>query len=576
MVRERDGPARTETTAENHMASDDAAHDQPFLRPTSQTADTDKLAGVCVWLIGSIPEGTSAPDADRLRRFVRVLVGDLLEAGATVVHGSHPTIVPELNTVVRETRSTSRGQVKLVRSAQFENPPRVDPGIGVEETKKLASEDESLALMRSVLAAQADMAVALGGRWWNAAARTGMAGQAPTAGVPIEIELAFDRKLPTFVVGAFGGAAAGVVTNAPATLRRLNNGWSVEENRGAAIDGDIDLLASRIARQMAVLAAQRREALSKAGKRILALDGGGIRGVFTAAVLEAWEQRSGVSVAKKFDLITGTSTGGLLALGLGLGISPKEMVAFYVNHGPEIFPMMSFGDRVEASIRSALLEKFEAKTLETKLGVAFKGVTRTLAESPVRLAITSYNLDANVPVVYRTGHTSTTSCHDHLRAVVVGRATSAAPTYFKPAVVEDDLVEYEAIDGGMWANCPALVGLCEGIGHLGWPLESMRVLSVGTTCNPKLITPPKWSTGYIGWGKPAIGVLMLSQMQCALDVAGTLLGKRLTRVDSAFPTAGLDDVRSISKLKTFGERVAQAAWPQVEEVLSAPDAPAWR
>ena len=71
--------------------------------------------------------------------------------------------------------------------------------------------------------------------------------------------------------------------------------------------------------------------------QILSLDGGGIKGLFSAAVLAAVEEDLGINVIDHFDLIAGTSTGGIIALGLGLGMRPREIVQFYVWRGPKIF-----------------------------------------------------------------------------------------------------------------------------------------------------------------------------------------------------------------------------------------------
>ena len=72
--------------------------------------------------------------------------------------------------------------------------------------------------------------------------------------------------------------------------------------------------------------------------QVLALDGGGLRGIFTAATLAAWEEDFGTSIADHFDLIVGTSTGGIIALALGLGVPPAEVLSIYVDHGDRIFP----------------------------------------------------------------------------------------------------------------------------------------------------------------------------------------------------------------------------------------------
>ncbi len=71
--------------------------------------------------------------------------------------------------------------------------------------------------------------------------------------------------------------------------------------------------------------------------QILSLDGGGIKGLFSAAVLASIEEDLGIRITDHFDLVTGTSTGGIIALGLGIGLRPREIVEFYVREGPRIF-----------------------------------------------------------------------------------------------------------------------------------------------------------------------------------------------------------------------------------------------
>jgi len=71
--------------------------------------------------------------------------------------------------------------------------------------------------------------------------------------------------------------------------------------------------------------------------QILSLDGGGLRGMYTAAVLARLEEDLGIRIVDHFDLIAGTSTGGIIALGLGLGMTPREILEFYAAHGPRIF-----------------------------------------------------------------------------------------------------------------------------------------------------------------------------------------------------------------------------------------------
>src|SRR6188474_3067968 len=91
--------------------------------------------------------------------------------------------------------------------------------------------------------------------------------------------------------------------------------------------------------------------------RILALDGGGIKGTFTAAVLSEWERSTGLRIAEHFDLIAGTSTGGILAIGLGIGLSAAELLDFYERRGPVIFPTTGFGRKFWRSVHQVVSPK---------------------------------------------------------------------------------------------------------------------------------------------------------------------------------------------------------------------------
>ena len=105
--------------------------------------------------------------------------------------------------------------------------------------------------------------------------------------------------------------------------------------------------------------------------RILALDGGGIKGAFSAAVLASFEKLLGGSIADHFDLIAGTSTGGISALGLACSLSAEEMLSFYRERGPVIFPMMRVHDRLYRATRHYIGVKFSQKKLFNELERAY-------------------------------------------------------------------------------------------------------------------------------------------------------------------------------------------------------------
>jgi patatin-like phospholipase/acyl hydrolase len=421
------------------------------------------------------------------------------------------------------------------------------------------------------LAAQADALVAIGGRWWL---------DDPThAGVPAEFNLAITRGIPSFLLGGLGGATRGYLEKHPEVFGELRNGLDGQGNVALAGQSDIVRLVDDVLAQMARLPLGRRETADGQPFRILCLDGGGIRGAFTAAVLAKWEWMAKRPIAEHFDLIAGTSTGGILALALGLGLSAQVIVDFYTKEGPVIFPMTSLAQRKWRGFKRVVRNKFDATLLEQKLQAAYAQSPRgtRLKDSPQRLLICSYNFTSDELRVYRTSHHPSVAGHDHLSAATVARATSAAPTYFKIATVDDQAVPHEAVDGGVWANCPALAALAEAVGVLKIPLGRIEMLSIGTTSSPDLVGAPWLLTGLLGWASRAPDLLMKAQMQATLDHTARLLGARFLRVDDAARTNGLDDVGSVPVLINKGADVAENYFSRVtDRFINGVPAATWR
>ena len=141
--------------------------------------------------------------------------------------------------------------------------------------------------------------------------------------------------------------------------------------------------------------------------RILAIDGGGIRGIFPAAVLAGLERRfaGGASLAGYFDLIAGTSTGGILALGLGAGFTAADLLDFYLTRGAEVFPAPGDGwlGRLEAwwrPKRQCLLYQYDRAALERALTDKLGG--RLFGESASRLVIPAFEGRHSEVFVYKT------------------------------------------------------------------------------------------------------------------------------------------------------------------------------
>jgi uncharacterized protein len=278
--------------------------------------------------------------------------------------------------------------------------------------------------------------------------------------------------------------------------------------------------------------------------QILALDGGGIKGVFIAALLAAVEEDLSIDITSNFDLIAGTSTGGIIAVGLGLGLSPRRILEFYLAEGPRIFSNW-------LGIRSALrllMSKFPARRLRQALQADDVFGERLFGESIKRLVIPSYDLGSNDVYLFRTPH------HEHLRrdwkvpAWKVVMSTTAAPTYL-PAF--RGLSGTRLIDGGVWANNPTMVAVAEAVSVLGANLENVSVFSIGTTDECKQNASTLNNGGLVDWAVDAVGIIMRSQSIGIYNQTRHLLGdENVLRLDPQVPPSvfTLDGIKVVEDL----------------------------
>lgn len=279
--------------------------------------------------------------------------------------------------------------------------------------------------------------------------------------------------------------------------------------------------------------------------QILALDGGDIKGLFSAAVLAALEEDLQVNVSEHFDLIVGTSTGGIIALALGFGVRPHEVVDFYLNDGKKIFND-AFGVR---GLQHWFRRKYSQKPLKRAL-VRILG-EKTLKEANKRLVIPSYNLGEDEVYLFKTPHHSRLTRDERESAWKVALATSAAPTYF-PASKHVGHIRH--IDGGVWANNPIMVGITEAYSMLNVPLNQIKVLNIGTT------TPLKRRRRNLDWGgqflwAPAAADVIMRAQSCGAYAQSLHLLPRenVVRLDPTVP----DNLFSLDKARSH-ELMAKA------------------
>jgi predicted acylesterase/phospholipase RssA len=250
--------------------------------------------------------------------------------------------------------------------------------------------------------------------------------------------------------------------------------------------------------------------------QVLALDGGGVRGIFTAALLAGLEEDTGRPVLDHFDLLVGTSTGGIVALGLGAGLTPRQILDFYLSENRRIF-----ANRLRWRVlRHPFVAKYRAKHLQAALQQTF-GET-LLGDSAVPLVIPSFNLGENDVYLFKTPHHERLKRDYRVPMWAVAMATSAAPTYFPVFRLPGDHVRL--IDGGVWANNPAMVGVTEAVSMFGQRLADVRVLSVGTTSTLKLGRSRLNNAGIVGWGPNAVDVFLDGQSAGAFAQVQHLIG----------------------------------------------------
>ena len=279
--------------------------------------------------------------------------------------------------------------------------------------------------------------------------------------------------------------------------------------------------------------------------RILSIDGGGIKGIFPAALLAELEERylDGGSVAEHFDLITGTSTGGIIALALSIGMPAREVAKLYIERGNEIFPpdvdtwrgrLVRRWNTVRKYARHRYDRKALAKLLEDTFG------ERLLGEAKARLCIPSIDGKFGDVYIFKTPHHPDYKKDQREKMTTVACATAAAPTFFPPL----DSGGFRFVDGGLWANNPVMVGLVDALACFDVDRHKVRILTLGCGDEPYTVSDQMVERGgLLSWSNVIDGALAF-QSQNALGQAKLLVGaERVMRVVPApmSPPISLDD-----------------------------------
>ena len=229
--------------------------------------------------------------------------------------------------------------------------------------------------------------------------------------------------------------------------------------------------------------------------RVLSIDGGGIRGIIPALVLVEIERRTGRRAAELFDLVAGTSTGGILACALTRpgALPAAELVELYRTEGPRIFKR-SLAQRVR-SAEGLLEEKHDDDALKDALA-RYLGTGR-LSDATTRVLVTAYDLQAREPHFFK-------SWREELDGplTLVARATAAAPTYFEPV----EAGPRSLIDGGVFATNPAMCAYAEAVRLTDRPPAFVLSLGTGRQTRP-IAHADAAGWGLVQWVRPVIDVV---------------------------------------------------------------------
>lgn len=524
---------------------------------------TGPLQGVRIWLSGAVP-----PDATEVQRasilaFVGQFAASVFRSGGHILHGSHPsftsTLLAEADRFVKAegrkdclTLAVSRYWSKDAQAVPIQQWRKHCMVYETPEASGGNARDESLVKLRHWMSERCDAFVAVGGRWWKE-----VAGR---AGVPIEAGLAIHRGLPCFLLGGLGGAAQGFVRDHPELIDALRNGLDHHTNAAIATNEEVAGLVNTVCTQLARLPLVHGRVSDGISFRILALDGGGIKGAFTASVLATLEKAIGGPVGRHFDLIAGTSTGGILAVGLGMGLTPRQMLEFYRKRGPVIFPVTRLLGKLRRELRHIFRPKHSQEVLLRELTAAYfpDGNPRALGDSICRLVVPAYDATSGACHTFRTPHHELLTADAETGAAEVALATAAAPTYFSAARVKNMIANPSYFDGGVWANCPVMAGIVEAVCYLDVPLDRIDVLSIGTTDEPFTVSMLA-NAGIAGWNKTLIDLLMNAQVDSAIRHAQQLVGDpRFLRINATTPQGlyKLDDAKEVESLIALGNKTA--------------------
>jgi patatin-like phospholipase/acyl hydrolase len=266
--------------------------------------------------------------------------------------------------------------------------------------------------------------------------------------------------------------------------------------------------------------------------QILSLSGGGYRGLFAAVILEDLENRAGKPLRECFNLIAGTSIGGIMACGIATGIPAATIRQEFEKLGSAVFDrhLMMFGRRLFPMPRFGLLS---ARYSRNGLDAAIKGILGDLANEKLAnikkpLLVPAVSATSGTTILFEGGPVAGSNASVTLRDVAL--ATSAAPTYFPEYAIGPNSL----IDGGLVANAPDAIAVLKAMSTNGRNVDEIRLLSVGTAGEATgEIYRPGRASGAMHWmvRRKLFGLTIAAQQALATQLVDELLGSHNIRID---------------------------------------------
>lgn len=288
--------------------------------------------------------------------------------------------------------------------------------------------------------------------------------------------------------------------------------------------------------------------------KILSVDGGGLRGIYAVTILCKMEQEMGIDFAEEFDLISGTSTGAIIAAGLAIGIPANTILEMYKEQGENIFKKPFWS--------GILTPKYDRNNLKQVLEEVFGDLT--FNDAKTRLMVTATNISEGMPWVFKSLYNERLTRDQNVKISDAVLASCSAPLYFNPFEHNKQLLA----DGGLWANNPALAALVEALGHnIDVKRYKIRLLSIGTGINIKHY-PLEWvekEWGPTRWGMGLIDIIFNMQSFSVEKYLSTIMRQeQYLRINFK-----LEENLSIDNAETMGILIEQGLedYPKYENKI---------